>query len=130
LHRYSPCRPIPQALLEAKLDDSVSARPCDYLSVSAPRDAEIPVRKRHAARVVLTDRSGRVLLFRGGDPARPSAGTWWFTPGGEVHVGETIELAARRELWEETGLAVADLGPVVLMRHVQFDFRWRAVRPG
>jgi 8-oxo-dGTP pyrophosphatase MutT (NUDIX family) len=79
-------------------------------------------RKRRAARVFLIDGLGRVLLFRGGDPARPGAGTWWFTPGGGLDDGETAEDAARREVREETGLVVGELGPVVLERRIQFDF--------
>lgn len=43
----------------------------------------------------------RVLLQRRGDD-----GTWGL-PGGGLHPGETLEMAARRELLEETGL-VAD----------------------
>jgi 8-oxo-dGTP pyrophosphatase MutT (NUDIX family) len=82
----------------------------------------MPVRHRRAARVILIDEGGRVLLFRGGDPHRPDAGTWWFTVGGGVDPGETVEDAARREVREETGLAIADLGTVVLRRRIEFEF--------
>jgi len=47
--------------------------------------------QRYAARVLLLDEAGRVLLFRGGDPHRPEAGTWWFTPCGGLDAGETVE---------------------------------------
>jgi 8-oxo-dGTP pyrophosphatase MutT (NUDIX family)/predicted N-acetyltransferase YhbS len=68
------------------------------------------------------DESGRCLLFRGGDPARPEAGTWWFPPGGAVEPGESVADSARRELREETGLDVQDLGPIVLRHQVEYEF--------
>jgi 8-oxo-dGTP pyrophosphatase MutT (NUDIX family) len=77
---------------------------------------------RHTARVILVDDRFRVLLFRGGDPGRPDAGTWWFTPGGEIEQGETATNAARRELAEETGLSLEHLGPVVLERQIEHEF--------
>lgn len=46
------------------------------------------------------DDEGRVLLQRRGD-----SGKWGF-PGGAVELGETPEMAAVRELKEETGLDV------------------------
>jgi 8-oxo-dGTP diphosphatase len=36
----------------------------------------------------------------------PGRGLWVF-PGGYVDVGESVEDAARREVWEETGLQVS-----------------------
>ena len=80
------------------------------------------MRHRQAGRTILVDRRGRVLLFRGRDPARPQAGTWWFTPGGAVEPGETVEAAAIRELREETGVVASDVGEAVLSRTVDFDF--------
>ncbi|MCA1710701.1 MAG: NUDIX domain-containing protein [Actinobacteria bacterium] len=61
---------------------------------------------RTAGRVLLLDGEGRVLLFRGHDPAQPDAGSWWFTVGGGAEDGENPRAAAARELQEETGLAV------------------------
>jgi 8-oxo-dGTP pyrophosphatase MutT (NUDIX family) len=77
---------------------------------------------RLAARVILLSTDGRTLLFRGGDPGRPEAGTWWFTPGGGVEAGETTEQAARREVAEETGLECGEMGPVVMTRSTDFEF--------
>ena len=77
---------------------------------------------RLAARVLVVDHDGCVLLFRGFDPARPEAGEWWITPGGGVDAGESIDEAARRELREETGLAVDDVGPPLFERRVIFEF--------
>jgi 8-oxo-dGTP pyrophosphatase MutT (NUDIX family) len=77
---------------------------------------------RLAARVFLVDREGSVLLLRGRDPNRPEAGWWWLTPGGGIDDGETAEAAARREVREETGLVIDDVGEVVFRRAVRFDF--------
>jgi 8-oxo-dGTP pyrophosphatase MutT (NUDIX family) len=83
----------------------------------------VPVARR-AARVLLIDASRRVLLFRGGDPSAPEAGTWWFTPGGGLDEGETHAEAAARELLEETGLRITPdaLGEPVLDHEVEFAF--------
>ena len=51
-------------------------------------------------------RPGAVLLARRGRPPNEGA---WSLPGGAQKLGETAEQAARRELAEETGLAVGDL---------------------
>ena len=79
---------------------------------------------RRAARVLLVDAADRVLLLRGTDPADLSRGDWWFTPGGGLDEGESPVEAARRELFEETGLHLAadELGPVVHERVARFTF--------
>ena len=79
---------------------------------------------RHAARVLLVDGAGRVLLFLGGDPDLPDGGSWWITPGGGLDEGETHREGAAREVLEETGLVLHpdDLGDVVLERQVEFRF--------
>ena len=85
-------------------------------------EGDAPVIARLAARVILVDAEGRTLLFRGGDVTRPQAGTWWFTPGGGVEAGEDLVEAARREVFEETGLVVDDLGEAVWVRRARFPF--------
>jgi len=79
-------------------------------------------RVRLAAKVILIDRTDRVLLFRGGDPTAPEAGTWWFPPGGGLEPGETAEQAACREVLEETGLRLDRLGPIALHRRAEFMY--------
>jgi 8-oxo-dGTP pyrophosphatase MutT (NUDIX family) len=83
-----------------------------------------PVVERRAARVLLVDGADRLLLFRGGDPANPDAGTWWFTPGGGLDPGESLVEGAQRELFEETGLRceAAELGEPVHDEHSVFEF--------
>jgi ADP-ribose pyrophosphatase YjhB (NUDIX family) len=64
-----------------------------------------------AASVALRNGDRFLLVERGRAPAR---GQFAF-PGGRLEAGETPEDAARRELFEETGLEVADVELVEVM---------------
>jgi len=74
------------------------------------------MRVRDTARVLLLDPQGRILLMRGRLAGAPDGERFWFTVGGGVEPGETVEQAAAREVLEETGIADARLGPVVWLR--------------
>lgn len=56
-----------------------------------------------SAGVVIFDASGRLLMQR-----RTDDGTWGLI-GGFMELGKTVETAARREVFEETGLTVGAL---------------------
>ena len=77
-------------------------------------------RHRPAARVLCFDPRGRVLMLRWRDPIDQTV--FWEPPGGGLEPGESPIAAARRELFEETGLPAA----AVLERSVvvERDFRW------
>lgn len=82
---------------------------------------------RSAARVLLLDGDGRVLLVRGHDPEAPEAAGWWFTPGGGLEAGEDAHAAAARETFEETGHRVDDLHGPVARRSSVFRFQGRLI---
>ena len=94
-----------------------------------------PLRTRPSSRLLLLDGEGRVLLFRF---AYEDGRSFWATPGGEIDPGETFAAAAIRELFEETGVRVDDVGAEVAQRtfvmqlpdgeHVMADERFFVVR--
>jgi 8-oxo-dGTP pyrophosphatase MutT (NUDIX family) len=62
-------------------------------------------------------RNNRVLLFRFVHKSGPLSGrNYWATPGGALEVGESFADAARRELFEETGIHMDDVGQNVAKR--------------
>jgi 8-oxo-dGTP pyrophosphatase MutT (NUDIX family) len=81
--------------------------------------APAPVR-RDTARLIVLDPAGRVLLFRFTPPGRDP---FWATPGGAVDPGEDFPAAARRELFEETGI-IADPGTPVHIRMNRYHAFW------
>ena len=78
------------------------------------------MRVRRASRIILLDENGQVLLFRIEDatifrPGEPILGAHWIAPGGGLESGENHAAAARRELWEETGMTGIEIGPWVAL---------------
>jgi ADP-ribose pyrophosphatase YjhB (NUDIX family) len=89
------------------------------------------VTTRKTARVLLVDGDERVLLFRCLiDADDEDRGHMWITPGGGVRPGESVTGAGVRELFEETGvsLAEADLGPAVATSSGEWTWRGRRFR--
>ncbi len=82
-------------------------------------DEQPPIRP--TVRILLVDGEDRVLLFRGQDPLQPNT-KFWFPPGGGIEEGETPEVAAKREVFEETGLKDFELGPHIWNRRHVFTF--------
>lgn len=60
-----------------------------------------------SARALLVDPQDRILLM---NLAFDAHQTVWLTPGGSLHPGESFEDALRREILEETGLNLAQVG--------------------
>ena len=76
------------------------------------------VESRRAARLLLLDAQGRVLLFQ---HEEPGGGLFWATPGGGLEPGESVEQAALREAMEELGTEVLGLERLWILDN---EFRW------
>ncbi len=75
---------------------------------------------------IITNDRGEVLLLN--HHMRPSSG--WGLPGGFLNFGEQPEAAFRRELREETGIALRDVTIYrvrTFKRHIEFIFLARGV---
>jgi 8-oxo-dGTP pyrophosphatase MutT (NUDIX family) len=77
---------------------------------------------RVSAKVLLVTPDLEVLLMSAVDPDDPHRPSHWFPVGGGVEDGESLASAAIREVQEETGLVLADIGEPLMTRRASFDF--------
>lgn len=79
------------------------------------------MRERPSSRLLLLDALDRLLLFKFVHLAGALQGEmFWATPGGGLDPGESYEAAACREMFEETGIRIADPGRQIARRSVTF----------
>ncbi len=76
------------------------------------------MRTRNAVRILLLNSRVQILLMRVDAPNWTHqdgqvGGSFWCTIGGGIEDGETLEAAAHREVFEETGRQDLRLGPAV-----------------
>lgn len=63
-------------------------------------------------------RGDKVLLVQRGTPPNENQ---WAIPGGRVHLGETLQQAAEREILEETGITIRAGEVLFTFEHIQRD---------
>jgi 8-oxo-dGTP diphosphatase len=80
-------------------------------------DGAYPTRPRVAVGAIVF-RDNKVLLVRRG---KPPAEDLWAIPGGSVEIGETLKVAAEREIFEETGITIRALEPVYTFDVIERD---------
>lgn len=79
---------------------------------------------RQTVKLLLVDPDKRLLLIHGRDPETTTS--HWYPVGGGVEPGESLDEAARREAWEETGLDWLPAGAQVWTRDVTYTYEGQA----
>ncbi len=65
------------------------------------------MRQRPSSRLLVLDENNHILLFKFVfKNSALAVQEFWTTPGGALDEGETFEVAAQRELFEETGIKI------------------------
>ena len=75
---------------------------------------------RQAVRAIVLTPEREILMMQIREPGGDQP--FWITPGGGIEAGETFDATLRRELKEELGLEVFDIGPLLWRR--QHTFNW------
>ena len=88
------------------------------------QEALIPSGHYHlVARVLVMDAKGQILLTQRSHGKAHYPNYWEFGANGSVLAGESSELAACRELWEETGIKVSH-HDLVWLEDYRYDNWW------
>lgn len=81
------------------------------------RSRKYPDAPRPAVGAVVFKDDAVLLVQRGNSPSRGS----WAIPGGSVHLGETLQAAAEREIFEETGVVIRAKDPILVFDAIERD---------
>ena len=81
---------------------------------------------RNSARAVLLNDKNEILLFKFefadlSDGINSAEKIFWITPGGKLEEGEDFSQALQREIKEEVGLSISEIGPWIWTRNAKFE---------
>jgi A/G-specific adenine glycosylase len=104
------------------LRDLCKAR-CLGLQERLPLRARRKPVPRHTVAIGVVFKGGRVLI----DRRRPSGllGGLWEFPGGKRQGGESLKATLKREVWEEVGIRIKVIRPLLRVDHAYTHFRVR-----
>src|SRR5882762_9557646 len=80
-------------------------------------DRRYPRRPLVGVGAIILRRDKILMAQRGKEPLKG----WWSLPGGALEIGESLQLAVRREVREETGLEVEPLGVFEVFERIMAD---------